>query len=129
MVADTSTPSLTGFVTANRKTSSLHVIDGGKTYTPLRCIGYRHPTKTQHDTGQELGRWPRVHRIFGNLQTWLHGTHHGLVTTTCRSTSGEFAFRFNPQMAAFPTPASAHNLQPVAHCGANRISRTQDSTT
>jgi hypothetical protein len=79
------------------------VIDGGKTYTPLRCMGYRCPPKTQHDTGQELGRRTRVHRVFGNLQTWPHGTHHGLVTTTCRSTSGEFTFRFDPQMAAFPT--------------------------
>lgn len=66
MVTNAATPSLTGFITANGDTRSPHVIDGGKTYTPLRCMGYRCPPKTQHDTGQELGRRTRVHRVFGN---------------------------------------------------------------
>jgi hypothetical protein len=39
MVADTSTPPLTGFITANGETRSPHVIDGGKAYTPLPMHG------------------------------------------------------------------------------------------
>jgi hypothetical protein len=47
---------------------------------------------------------PRVHRVFGNLKTWLRGTHHGVETKPLQACLDEFTFRFNRRrtpMAAF----------------------------
>lgn len=49
---------------------------------------------------------PRVHRVFGNLQTWLRGTHHGVSAKHLQAYLDEFTFRFNRRrtpMAAFQT--------------------------
>ena len=49
---------------------------------------------------------PRVHRVFGNLQTWLRGTHHGVSGKHLQAYLDEFVFRFNRRrtpMAAFQT--------------------------
>jgi hypothetical protein len=43
-------------------------------------------------------------RVFGNLKTWLRGTHHGVETTPLHAYLDEFTFRFNRRrtpMAAF----------------------------
>ena len=48
----------------------------------------------------------RVHRVFGNLQTWLRGTHHGVGKQHLQAYLDEFTFRFNSRrtpMAAFQT--------------------------
>ena len=42
---------------------------------------------------------PRVHRGFGNLQTWLRGTHHGVGHKHLQVYLDEFAFRFNDRRA------------------------------
>jgi len=58
----------------------------------------------QKDISQGLGL---IHRIFGNLKTWLLGTHHGRVTPKhLQAYLNEFVFRFNRRgtpMAAFQT--------------------------
>jgi hypothetical protein len=49
---------------------------------------------------------PRVHRVFGNLKTWLRGTHHGVSHKHLQAYLNEFTFRFNRRrtpMAAFQT--------------------------
>ncbi len=49
---------------------------------------------------------PRIHQEFGNLQTWLRGTHHGVSNKHLPAYLDEFAFRFNRRrtpMAAFQT--------------------------
>jgi hypothetical protein len=49
---------------------------------------------------------PRVHRVFGNLKTWLLGTHHGVGSAHLQVYLDEFTFRFNRRrtpMAAFQT--------------------------
>ncbi len=49
---------------------------------------------------------PHVHRIFGTLQTWLRGTHHGVGNHHLQAYLDEFTFRFNRRptlMAAFQT--------------------------
>lgn len=106
MVPDASAPSLTGFVAANVEPGALIVTDGWKAYTPLRGMGYRHRSKTQSDPAQAAKLLPRVHRVFGNLQTWLRGTHHGVGHHHLQVYLDEFTFRFNRRrtpMAAFQT--------------------------
>jgi len=49
---------------------------------------------------------PGVHRVFGNLKTWLRGTHHGVGHQHLQAYLDEFTFRFNRRrtpMAAFQT--------------------------
>ena len=44
--------------------------------------------------------------MFGNLQTWLRGTHHGVSAKHLQAYLDEFTFRFNRRhtpMAAFQT--------------------------
>ena len=44
--------------------------------------------------------------MFGNLKTWLRGTHHGVGHTHLQAYLDEFIFRFNRRrvpMAAFQT--------------------------
>ena len=48
--------------------------------------------------------FPRVHRTFSNLKTWLKGTHHGVSSKHLPHYVNEFVFRFNRRrmpMAAF----------------------------
>lgn len=37
---------------------------------------------------------PRVDRVFGNLKTWLRGTHHGVENIHLPAYLYEFRFRF-----------------------------------
>jgi len=48
--------------------------------------------------------FPRVHRVFSNLKTWLAGTHHGVGEQHLQHYLNEYVFRFNRRrapMAAF----------------------------
>jgi len=48
--------------------------------------------------------FPREHRAFSNLKTWLRGTHHGVSAKHLPHYFNEFVFRFNRRrtpMAAF----------------------------
>lgn len=106
VVPDASASSLTGFVAANVEPGTLIVTDGWKAYLPLRGMGYRHCPKPQGAPEQAAKTLPRVHRVFGNLQTWLRGTHHGVGHHHLQVYLDEFTFRFNRRrtpMAAFPT--------------------------
>ena len=41
-------------------------------------MGYRHRPRTQ-GTAERAGKIrPRILRVFGNLKSWLVGTHHGV---------------------------------------------------
>ena len=80
--------------------------DGWQGYAPLRDMGYGHRPRTQGDPRRASKILPRVHRVFGNLQTWLRGTHHGVIAKHLQSYLDEFTFRFNRRhtpMAAFQT--------------------------
>jgi len=106
MVSDASAPSLTGFVAANVEPGAIVVTDGWGAYAPLRGIGYRHRPKTQGDPERAAKILPRVHRVFGNLKTWLRGTHHGVGHQHLQAYLDEFTFRFNRRrtpMAAYQT--------------------------
>jgi len=106
VVPDASAASLTGFVAANVERGATVLTDGWGAYAPLRGMGYRHRPKTQGHPARAGKILPRVHRVFGNLQTWLRGTHHGVGKQHLQVYLDEFTFRFNRRrtpMAAFQT--------------------------
>jgi transposase-like protein len=114
VVPDSSALSLTGFVAVNVQRGAVVLTDGGRAYAPLRRMGYRHRPKTQGDPERAAKILPRVHRVFGNLQTWLQGTHHGVGTEHLQAYLDEFTFRFNRRrtpMAAFQTLLGLATLQ------------------
>ena len=46
----------------------------------------------QAKTDQHL---PMIHIVFGNLDSWLLGTHHGVSAAHLQGYLNEFVFRFN----------------------------------
>jgi len=129
VVPDASGLSLAGFVKANVEAGALVKTDGWQGYAPLQGAGYRHRPRTQGDPHRGTKLLPRVHRVLGNLQTWLRGTHHGVGHKHLQVYLDEFTFRFNrrrtPQ-AAFQTllglgaqrgPTTYHQLYAVESTG------------
>jgi transposase-like protein len=106
VVPDVSARSLIGFVRANVAAGAVVLTDGWGAYDPLSKQGYRHRARTQGDPRRASKILPRVHRVFGNLKTWLRGTHHGVGHAHLQAYLDEFTFRFNRRrtpMAAFQT--------------------------
>jgi hypothetical protein len=46
------------------------------------------------DDGGEGTALPHLHRVFGNLKTWLLGTHHGVSGKHLQAYLNEYVFRF-----------------------------------
>jgi transposase-like protein len=106
VVPDASARSLTGFVQRTIMPGTLILTDGWGAYAPLSDMGYRHRPRTQRQPERAERILPRVHRVFGNLKTWLRGTHHGVGHHHLQAYLDEFTFRFNRRrtpMAAFQT--------------------------
>ena len=106
VVADASAESLCGFVKTTVEPGAMVVTDGWQGYAALKRMGYRHRPHTQGGPERAAKLLPRVHRVFGNLQTWLRGTHHGVGHKHLQAYLDEFVFRFNRRrtpMAAFQT--------------------------
>ena len=106
VVPDASGPSLTGFVKTHVEPGAIIVTDGWPGYASLAAMGYRHRPRTQRAPSRATKVLPRVHRVFGNLKTWLVGTHHGVSHKHLQAYLDEFTFRFNRRrtpMAAFQT--------------------------
>ena len=104
VVPDASASSLSGFVKANVEPGTIVITDGWQGYAPLSNMGYRHRPKTQGRPERAEVILPRVHRVFGNLKTWLRSTHHGVEPKHLQAYLDEFTFRFNRRrtpMAAF----------------------------
>ena len=71
-----------------------------KGYSTTAMANYRHDL--HHPETHAL----HIHRAFGNLKTWLNGTHHGIDPKYLKNYLDEFVFRFNRRktpMAAFQT--------------------------
>ena len=111
VVLDASAASLTGFVAANVERGAVILTDGWGGYIPLQSMGYRHRAKTQGTPERAAKILPRVHRVFGNLQTWLRGTHHGVSTQHLQAYLDEFTFRFTRP----PTRYCMARSQPDRH--------------
>lgn len=70
--------------------------DDGDGYKGLGAYGYQHRPRVQGDSARAAKILPWVHRVIGNLKTWLRGTHHGRVETGyLQSYLEEFTFRYN----------------------------------
>jgi transposase-like protein len=104
VVPDSSAASLSGFVKRNVEPGTVVITDGWQGYAPLSGMGYRHRSKTQGRRERALVILPHIHQVFGNLKTWLRGTHHGVEAKHLQAYLDEFVFRFNRRrtpMAAF----------------------------
>lgn len=104
VVRNSSAASLSGFVRRNVEPGTTVITDGWQGYAPLSGMGYRHRPKTQGRPARALVILPRIHQVFGNLKTWLRGTHHGVEAKHMQAYLDEFVFRFNRRrtpMAAF----------------------------
>jgi len=106
LVPDASSDSLCGFVQANVEPGATVLTDAWLGYAPLYRSGYDHRPTKQGSPRRAEEVLPHIHRIFGNLQTWLRGTHHGISRKHAPAYLNEFTFRFNRRrspMAAFQT--------------------------
>ena len=105
-IPDVTGRTLTGFVQASVEPETTVITDGWGGYAGLRALGYRHRPKVQGERDRAKRILPRIHRVFGNLQTWLRGTHHGVDEKNLQPYLDEYVFRFNRRgvpMAAFQT--------------------------
>lgn len=87
------------FLMQNVAEGSMIRTDGWKGYSKTALSSHRHT--------QSPGlKATHIHRAFGNLKTWLNGTHHGVDPKYLQVYLDEFVFRFNRRktpMAAFQT--------------------------
>jgi transposase-like protein len=93
------------FVTASVMRGSLVRTDAWVGYDRLGTLGYRHEALAIcGDHAKTDKHLPMIHIVFGNLDTWLLGTHHGVSPKHLQAYLNEFTFRFNRRfwpMAAF----------------------------
>src|SRR5512136_310512 len=105
VVPDAAAPTLSGFVRRNVEQGSIVITDGWRGYDPLSGIGFHHRRKpVRLRPAQASVLLPHIHQAFGNLKTWLRGTHHGVEAKHMQAYLDEFVFRFNRRrtpMAAF----------------------------
>jgi transposase-like protein len=100
-IPDASGDSLEGFITDVVEPGTRILTDGWKGYYGLKRAGYRHVTVVG-DTPVEVAEGlPHVHRVFGNLKTWILGTHHGVSAKHMQAYLNEFTFRFNRRLDPF----------------------------
>lgn len=70
--------------------------DGWVGYENLHKLGYRHSAvPVQGDQTKTDQHLPMIHIVFGNLDAWLSGTHHGVSSEHLQGYLDEFVFRFN----------------------------------
>ena len=91
--------SIEKFLLKNVEKGSIIQTDGWRGYSKTALSNYEH----KQTPGM---RAAHIHRTFGNLKTWLNGTHHGVNPKYLQAYLDEFVFRFNRRktpMAAFQT--------------------------
>lgn len=70
--------------------------DGWKGYRGIEKLGYEHDVVIESTDESDVKDWlSHVHRVFGNLKTWLNGTHHGVSPKHMQAYLNEYVFRFN----------------------------------
>ena len=106
LIDDASADSLGPFLTKNVESNSRLRTDGWKGYSEAALDDFIHQVRIVGSPKRAHKRFPHIHRVFGNLKTWLNGTHHGVDPKYLPSYLDEFVFRFNRRgtpMAAFQT--------------------------
>ena len=96
VIPDRQQETLEPMILANVQKKAEIRTDGWVGYNNLHGLGYKHiavPIRgDQAKTDQHL---PVVHIVFGNLDAWLLGTHHGVSSVHLQGYLNEFVFRFN----------------------------------
>jgi len=110
------------FVRAAVAPGSLVRTDGWTAYDNLTKLGYRHdPLAIQGDQAKTEAHLPMIHIVFGNLDAWLLGTHHGVSPKHLQAYLNEFTFRFNRRfwpMGGFKAALGiATRVQPPTYAG------------
>lgn len=106
LIPDATEESLGAFLAENVKPKSRVRTDGWKGYSDAALEDFIHHVRIVGAPERAHKRFPHIHRVFGNLKTWLNGTHHGVSPKYLPSYLDEFVFRFNRRqtpMAAFQT--------------------------
>lgn len=94
------------FMSQNVESGSSVRTDGWRGYSKTALMNYKHVRQVQGVPQNAHRLAPHIHRVFGNLETWLNGTHHGVEPKYLQSYLDEYIFRFNRRitpMAAFQT--------------------------
>ncbi len=97
VVPDGSADSLVEFVLNNVQVGSAVRTDGLLSYNKLAKKGYSYTIVGSLEL-------EHIHKTFGNLKTWIEGTHHGVSKKHMPAYVNEFVFRHNRRrtpMAAF----------------------------
>jgi hypothetical protein len=96
VVSGRSQRELEPFVVAAVTPYSVVRTDGWSGYDNLAGLGYRHhPLATQGDPAKTEAHLPMIHIVFGNLDAWLLGCHHGVSPKHLQAYLNEFVFRCN----------------------------------
>jgi transposase-like protein len=106
LISDATEESLGLFLSSNVESGSRVRTDGWTGYSESALTDYIHHVRIVGSPLRAHKRFPHIHRVFGNLKTWLNGTHHGVEPKHLPSYLDEFVFRFNRRrtpMAAFQT--------------------------
>lgn len=77
---------------------------GWRSYSADAMKGYHHLKHGQGRPERARELAPHIHKVFGKLQSWLVGIHHGVEPKYLQSYLDEFVFRFNRRdhpMSAF----------------------------
>jgi transposase-like protein len=94
-VPNVSQASLHAFVQKNVAPGSQVNTDGWEGYSGLNSLGYVHRPEVQGEPERAGVILPWVHRVIGNLKTWLRGTHHGVDPEHLQNYLEEYTFRYN----------------------------------
>lgn len=96
VLSDVRRETLHAFARKNIAPGSQVNTDGWEGYAGLEAIGYTHRPEVQGSPERAGVILPWVHRVIGNLKTWLRGTHHGRITRKyLQGYLDEFTFRYN----------------------------------
>jgi len=104
ILQDASGAEIEDFLLANVRPASSIKSDGWASYTKKTMEAYDHIKQPQQKPEKAKKMLPHIHSAFGNLQTWLIGTHHGVDPKYLQKYLEEFTFRANRRlhpMAAF----------------------------
>jgi len=95
IIPDASSKSLHSFVRNNVACGSQVNTDDWGGYMGLEACGYNHQPRVEGFPGNAAKILPWVHKVIGNLKTWLRGTHHGVDPEHLQEYLDEFTFRYN----------------------------------
>ncbi|MDD3102486.1 MAG: IS1595 family transposase [Patescibacteria group bacterium] len=83
------------FIKDHIEKGSIIRTDGWTGYKGLSKLGYKHIVEIVGNPKEASKKFPRVHRVFANLQAWLVGTHRYISTKHLQNYLNEYMFRFN----------------------------------